>query len=554
MKKTNSKNINKIVSEVASRASSLWIAVLAIGFMSAWSAVAQTQPVKPAVKPAPAAQPKTRVAQRAAAPSDYKMAVDFFRKKEYLKSAVLFHKVGYKSPNINDATKNRAKYYLGLALVNLKLNQVATVPLIVAAKQSSDPEVRRKSLNMIIKIADKIDDPKLLRFALENLDVSKVSDVSKEVFYILLGEQYLQEGKIKEATEAFEKALSLDSRDLSAMYRMGLAYMKLGQPRRSIEFFKRMYSYLEKRKVTNAQRGLAIISVARAYYQLKNYPEAAEWYKLVPKDHPFYRESQLELAWTYFRSVKFRSALSVVETLHTPYYDNYWDPESLVLRAILLMFICQADEAEKVVQTYDRLYNSSYQTIYDFIVGNPDPQVLWQEIARSRTQLKRIRERQSTKSETRLPFFLVRTILDEPKVRLRLRILDDMEKEKSILNIFKTETPFLSEFGQKILEKRTLSIRRDIAIEAKNEMTTKLTALADFSTQMEFINYENITLKKELMKNKMSNADGEKGKQEFTRKVFVDNGYRYWPFQGEYWRDEIGNYQYFGRNLCEDIQ
>jgi tetratricopeptide (TPR) repeat protein len=497
---------------------------------------------------------KIRIAQRAAAPSDYKSGLEFFRKKEYLKSAVLFHKVGYKSPNTDEKTKVRAKYYLGLALVNLKLNQVATVPLIVAAKQSDDPEVRRKSLNMIIKIADKIDDPKLLRFALENLDVSKVSDVSKEVFYILLGEQHLQAGRIKEATESFEKALTLDSKDLSAMYRMGLAYLKLQQPRRAAEFFKRMYSYLENRKVTNAQRGLAIISVARANYQMKNYPEAAEWYKLVPKDHPFYRESQLELAWTHFRSIKFRSALSVIETLHTPYYDNYWDPESLTLRSILLMFICQADEAEKAIQTFDKLYNSSYQTIYDFIVANPDPQIIWQEISRARTQLKKIKERQNAKSETRLPFFLIRTILDEPKVRLRLRLLDDMDKEKAILEIYKSETPFLSEFGKKIIEKRTLSIRRDIANEAKAEVSSKLAALADYSTQMEFINYENISLKKELMKVKMSNSANGNDSAEFSRKVFVENGYRYWPFQGEYWRDEIGNYQYFGRNLCETIE
>lgn len=512
---------------------------------------AQSQTAAPATTPVKA---KVRVAQRAAAPSDYKNALDFFRKKEFLKSAVLFHKVGYKSENINEETKTRAKYYLGLSLVNLKLNQVATVPLIVAAKQSSDPEVRRKSLNMIIKIADKVDDPKLLRFALENLDISKVSDVSKEVFYILLGEQYIAEGKITEGTAAFEKALSLDSRDLSAMYRMGVAYLKLNQPRRAAEFFKRMYSYLEKRKVTNAQRGLAIISVARANYQMKNFTEAAEWYKMVPKDHPFYRESQLELAWTYFRSVKFRSALSTLETLHTPYYDNFWDPESLTLRSILLMFICQADEAEKVIQTFDRLYNSSYQTIYDFVVANPDPQLLWLEISRARTQLKKIRERQPAKSETRLPFFLVRTILDEPKVRLRLRLLDDMDKEKAILEIFKSETPFLSEFGRKILEKRTLSLRRDIAIEAKNEIVAKLSALADFSTQMEFINYENITLKKELTKVKMSSPEGSKDQEQFSRKVYVENGYRYWPFQGEYWRDEIGNYQYFGRNLCETLE
>ena len=39
--------------------------------------------------------------------------------------------------------------------------------------------------------------------------------------------------------------------------------------------------------------------------------------------------------------------------------------------------------------------------------------------------------------------------------------------------------------------------------------------------------------------------------QDATRDFYAQNGYRYWPFEGEYWRDEIGSYQYVGVNRCE---
>ena len=35
------------------------------------------------------------------------------------------------------------------------------------------------------------------------------------------------------------------------------------------------------------------------------------------------------------------------------------------------------------------------------------------------------------------------------------------------------------------------------------------------------------------------------------RSFYVKNGYEYWPFEGEYWLDEIGNYYFLGTSSCE---
>ena len=35
------------------------------------------------------------------------------------------------------------------------------------------------------------------------------------------------------------------------------------------------------------------------------------------------------------------------------------------------------------------------------------------------------------------------------------------------------------------------------------------------------------------------------------RSFYVQNGYEYYPFQGEYWLDEVGNYHYLGKQSCE---
>ena len=35
-----------------------------------------------------------------------------------------------------------------------------------------------------------------------------------------------------------------------------------------------------------------------------------------------------------------------------------------------------------------------------------------------------------------------------------------------------------------------------------------------------------------------------------SRDFFVQNGFEFYPFQGEYWLDELGNYHYVGTQSC----
>ncbi len=58
--------------------------------------------------------------------------------------------------------------------------------------------------------------------------------------------------------------------------------------------------------------------------------------------------------------------------------------------------------------------------------------------------------------------------------------------------------------------------------------------------------------KKDQVKKKMmkSEAPAEQAEDQ-DRSFYIQNGYEYWPFQGEYWLDEIGNYYYLGKSRCE---
>ena len=76
--------------------------------------------------------------------------------------------------------------------------------------------------------------------------------------------------------------------------------------------------------------------------------------------------------------------------------------------------------------------------------------------------------------------------------------------------------------------------------------------LLDLIEQEGFIRYEMINGRKESLKKKIAGKemtdtqiDGEN-----QRDFYIKNGYEYWPFRGEYWLDELGNYHYVGTQSC----
>jgi hypothetical protein len=104
------------------------------------------------------------------------------------------------------------------------------------------------------------------------------------------------------------------------------------------------------------------------------------------------------------------------------------------------------------------------------------------------------------------------------------------------------------------LNNRIKSTRAAIGNLAKKHLTNIKVELTDLSEQSGFIRYEMLNGRKELLKKRI---DGKSIKKDLAndekqdREFYVQNGYEFYPFQGEYWLDEIGNYHYLGKQSCE---
>lgn len=471
------------------------------------------------------------------------------KKNDFAGAARFFYKIAYGSTT-SASDRPVARYYLGLSLSRLGLKQAAVFPLVLAARDQR-PDVKKRALDVLVGISRTLRNRQLLNFTLERVSIQDVSEVSKKAFHLMAADKELGQGHLEKALSEADQALADGKTDFEAVYLRSLIALKMDKPGEAASGFNLMFDQTKDKSPGDSMRGLATVSVARALYQERKFSEAAEYYNKVAKDNPLYRQSQLELAWSYFMSTRFRSALKTLQTVQNSFYENFWDPETLILRSMIFLFTCQHEEAQKALRDFDRIYVSSYNTLSEMMNQKMDPGFYWGEVAKARAYLEKAKRGRESAWDGKIPFFILRTLFEDPSIRDQLIYHDQVQNEQKTLEAKKKDLGPLGGMVQRALEIRTKKIRADIGRLMRLKIQEKMVEIIQLNTQAQFINYEILNSMRRNLTKKIANSGADKNKERLNRSILIENGYRYWPFSNETWRDEIGNYQYFGESRCE---
>lgn len=518
---------------------------------------------KPVARPAVSKKAKTPAARvRTHAPQaparsvvkradPFQTAFNLYKNKQYAQAATGFFEITKTTFDAN--LRSKAKLYLGISLYRLKLYQVAAFSLMEVVSQG-DADHKKMATDYLVATANVLNEPSLLSFALKQAtNPASLSETAKGVFEFRKAEALADEGKTSEARVLYERAINAPQTEKAALYSMGLLHLKSKNPKEAVSFFEQLHFKTEKQGILNVERGLAIMGIARSYYQARDWEKAALYYRMIPKDHSLYRQSIFELSWALFRSGKFRSAMSPLQTLHSPFYENFYQPESLMLRGVILLFICRFDEIDKILENYSQTYLPATKQVEDFLNRNPSSLASFQILNKAYRGLQRVQKGLTSIPKSELPFFLTRTLLEEHRIKRLLEYFDKVMIEgKSINTTFLgKKNSDLRRYAIEALNARLQTTREKLGKMTKELLGEKLKEMKDISTQMDFLKYETLGGKRDQLRKKMSVAHVEGEKEALDRSFLIQNGYRIWPFEGEYWRDEIGNYQYVGGNSCE---
>jgi hypothetical protein len=111
----------------------------------------------------------------------------------------------------------------------------------------------------------------------------------------------------------------------------------------------------------------------------------------------------------------------------------------------------------------------------------------------------------------------------------------------------------LGRYSNKIIGNRIKNAKVQIADMMKAHLIRLRAELKDLYEQAGFLRYEMINGKKEQLQKRIAGKVLNEAQidSDADRDYYVKNGYEYYPFRGEYWLDEIGNFFYLGKQACE---
>ncbi|MGZ3689929.1 MAG: tetratricopeptide repeat protein [Pseudobdellovibrio sp.] len=481
-----------------------------------------------------------------------KQGVKYYQQGNFMAAATVFHKLT-NTPNIGADLADQSNFYLGLSLYNLKLYQAASYPMMKAIRDDSK-KYKQRAMEKLISISNRLGDQHILDYVMAKMQITDLQKLAIDVYYYKLASVSYEKGLLDQAVQYLKLSVEKNPNNEPALNLLGLSYLKKNDTQNAIDTYQKLLGLYAKYGNNYSKKGYTTLNLARAYYQNKDFETDAEYYRGISKDNSAYRESLTELGWSYLQIGKVRSALSVIQTLHTPFYENYFEPESLVLRAILLNYLCQFDEAEKAVKSFNENYENTLDILSNWTSETITVADAIAEINFATEILKSDKQNASAMNNYRgkIPFKVTRSILKDYRMKglydTYIMIRDESKIAKKYFGSVNTQ---LNPFLDKIYAGRLNYFKNQLALKFNQVIVAQEKNIMYYNQQIKFVNYEILEAKKSQLRLKISSADKPVVNDEENRNYYIKNGYRYWPFQGEFWIDEIGNYQYLGANHCE---
>lgn len=288
------------------------------------------------------------------------------------------------------------------------------------------------------------------------------------------------------------------------------------------------------------------LNIARVYYETKRYREALQYYAQIPRESDNWLQALFEASWAFFLMQKHNNTLGNIHTLHSPFFENRFFPESYILQAITYLRLCRYDETKKSMvkfrDRYKTMFNdlkalisqnsndakAFFKIVYDYRVGQLNRfKDTWEIIdALSRTDVYREAGNTIRFSDNEI------ARLSQQKARwgssgLAEELSDFLSKKKSLA---------VGDAGRRLLDK------------ARNYYGY----LKELSDQTQLINAELVLGRVDAFRRQLNVGTAEPRAQFIggLQPLVVGEELEYWPFEGEYWEDELGHYVYNIDSKC----
>ncbi len=451
-----------------------------------------------------------------------------------------------------------ARFGIANALVKAGLYQAAASQLVDLVLEGPQRPFFQVTFQQLRELRKKVNysPPQLERLVDFAGGVENFSEGFRDEFNYVVGE-FFHEGRSVAQAEAFLSKVGPSSADYGkAQFLLGefRVFLYNEDPSGSLagRYLQEAVGAFQKAIIATEENGsapevkeLSFLALARIAYQIGDYDAAIYYYRKIPQGSYKQVVAFYESSWVYFLKGDYNRALGTFHALDSPYFSHYFYPEMWILEATAYLNMCHFDRAKLALQRFEQETLPLIQPLENFLAATQRPEEFYNALVSvvKGEQRYGLPERLVAPVLANVEFFnLYQTVrqIDGEVARVR--------GDAAALGPFATSLlDNLTQLRQDRIREVGLTVRlilRDV-LQEMQKFRTKFVALG---VDMEDLAIEELDRRAQQGDGAGDDAakDAEKGGQS----AIIGSDTWRWPFEGEYWLDEIGSYRSVAADIC----
>ena len=279
---------------------------------------------------------------------------------------------------------------------------------------------------------------------------------------------------------------------------------------------------------------LGYMALARMTAEVNAFDAALYYYNKIPTESFRHHTALYESMWAYLMKFDWDRTIGSVHTLRSPYYSDNYHAELYVVEAATYLSTCNLDAAEQAIEAFDIELSSMRGQVAEFVANTASPQEYW-------LALDEYYGRIDTADPVALPIEATRFVLaDMDFVEIR-NLIRQLRLERALLQ---RDASSLAN-AQTLIDQIDLDMRgkeTDAGLRISNLIMSFNAELTDWSMRAQEIGIE-ITSERLQQVREVSSSGVYHGDVGSTTIFVLAQDWQFWPFEGEYWADEVDNYR-----------
>ena len=335
-----------------------------------------------------------------------------------------------------------------------------------------------------------------------------------------------------------------------ARFIYGLVRYAEGDGQAALDAFKDVVRLTNPRRVQVPDprlRELAFLQLARIHYEHKQNRYAIFYYDKMPWGGESWLEGLWEASYAHYRVGNYEKALGNLLTLQSPYFRDEWFPESWILKATIYYENCRYPEARAILDDFHGTYEGVHGELDQLTARQMQPAAFFDLIEDAE-------KGRGTAARPLMRRIMKLAFTDQNVKRLNdsiLEVEDEMDRGLAARREAFRSSALYRDLKEKLTGERRRLVE-EAGARARGKLEYERDALKGLLQQALRIKIEVARKEREALESALSHGGQVNVLRDYRYSVAVSDEQLYWPYDGEFWRDELGTYTYTLTKGCRD--